>query len=55
MALRLIKIEHLEGFFRNKVRAGARRWMKNQRNRKIRRINKREKPLINKLYKDYEY
>ena len=52
MALRLTKIEHLEQFLGNK--SYSRKWLKNQRNRWIRRFNKLCKPPTKK-YKDYEY
>lgn len=50
MSLRLIKIENHLG----KARAGTRKWMKNQRNRKFRRMKLTDTIVQNK-YTDYEY
>ncbi len=50
MSLRLIKIENHLG----KAKAGARKWLKNQRNRKFRRT-KLSKPISQNKYTDYEY
>jgi hypothetical protein len=49
MSLRLEQIEHA---FKGES-SGARKWMKNQRNRKIRRSNKLEKPNIK--YNGWEF
>jgi len=46
-----LKFEQIEAWF--KANAGTRKWMKNQRNRKIRRVPKDEVPHIK--YKEYEY
>ena len=54
MGLRLIQIEHFIGDKYAKANAGARKWLKNQRNRKIRRTKIDEEPKL-KQYKDYEY
>ena len=53
MGLCLEKIEHLEQMLGGK--SHSRKWMKNQKNRKIRRTNKLEKPQVNKMYKGWEY
>jgi hypothetical protein len=53
MSLNLEKIEHLEHYFGGK--SHSRKWRKNQKNRFIRRINKLEKPVVNKMYKGWEY
>jgi hypothetical protein len=53
MSLNIEKIEHLERQLGGK--SHSRKWMKNQRNRKIRRTNKLEKPPINKMYHGWEY
>ena len=53
MSLNLEKIEHLERQLGDK--SHSRKWMKNQKNRKIRRVNKFEKPTVNKMYKGWEY
>ena len=52
MAIRLIKIEHIEHYLGGK--SHSRKWYKNQRNRKIRRVKKTMIPNT-KEYKDYEY
>jgi hypothetical protein len=49
MSLSLEQIENLLG----KVKSKTRKWMKNQRNRKIRRSNNLEKPNIK--YKGWKY
>jgi len=49
MALLMEQIEHLEG-----RKSHSRRWMKNQRNRKIRRTKKTEVPETKK-YCGWEY
>lgn len=46
------KIEQIENYFA-KAKAGIRKWMKNQRNRKIRRVPKDETPNIK--YNGWEY
>jgi len=53
MAITVEKIEHLERMFGGK--SHSRKWMKNQRNRKIRRVNKLEKPKVSKMYHGWEY
>lgn len=53
MALLMEQIEHLEHYLGGK--SHSRRWMKKQRNRKIRRTNKLEKPVINRMYHGWEY
>lgn len=53
MAITVEKIEHLERMLGGK--SHSRKWMKNQRNRKIRRTNKLEKPKISKMYHGWEY
>lgn len=50
MSLRLIKIENHLG----KAKAGQRKWLKNQRNRKFRRTSI-EKEILQNKYTDYEY
>lgn len=42
MAFKTIQIEHLERYLGRKSK--SRKWMKNQRNRKIRRVKKTELP-----------
>ena len=54
MALRLIKIEHFIGGKYAKANAGSRKWMKNMRNRIIRRTKIEQEPQVKK-YKDYEF
>ena len=51
MSLNLEKIEHLERWLGGK--SHSRKWMKNQRNRKIRRVPKDEIPNIK--YSGWEY
>jgi hypothetical protein len=51
MSLSLEKIEHLERWLGKK--SHSRKWLKNQRNRKIRRVNQTEIPNIK--YKGWEY
>lgn len=51
MSLKLEQIEHLERLLGRKSK--SRKWDKNQRNRKIRRVKKDEIPNIK--YKGYEY
>jgi hypothetical protein len=51
MSLSLEKIEHLERLLGRK--SHSRKWMKNQRNRKIRRVPKTEVPYIK--YNGWEY
>lgn len=53
MSLNTEKIEHLEHQFGG--RSHSRKWMKNQRNRKIRRVKTIEVPKINKMYHGWEY
>jgi hypothetical protein len=48
MSLKVTKIEHLGG-----RRSKSRKWLKNQRNRKIRYSDKTEKPNIG--YDGWEY
>jgi len=45
MALCLYKIEHIDGCFCH-PKAGVRKWLKNQRNRWIRKWNKYEVPPV---------
>ena len=52
MSLNREKIEHLERWLGRK--SHSRKWMKNQRNRWIRRFNKIEIPPM-KSYKGWEY
>lgn len=52
MSLSMEQIEHLERRLGGK--SYSRKWMKNQRNRKIRRYKKDEIPFTNK-YKGWEY
>jgi hypothetical protein len=52
MALNQEKIEHLEHYWGGK--SYSRKWMKNQRNRRIRRTKKTEIPNT-KEYKGWEY
>lgn len=52
MAFKTEQIEHLERYLGRK--SHSRKWMKNQRNRKIRRVNKTELPDTKK-YCGYEY
>lgn len=52
MSLSQEKIEHLEHYLGRK--SHSRKWMKNQRNRKIRRVKKTEVPNT-KEYKGWEY
>ena len=54
MGLRLIKIEHFLGDKYMKANAGARKWLKDQRNRKIRRAKIEEVPPV-KEYRNYEF
>jgi len=51
MSLLIEQIEHFERYLGRK--SHSRKWMKNQRNRKIRRFNKSEVPNIK--YKGWEY
>ena len=51
MSLNLEKIEHLERWLGRK--SHSRKWMKNQRNRKIRRVPKNQIPNIKN--KGWEY
>lgn len=51
MSLCLEQIEHLERFLGRKSK--SRKWLKNQRNRKIRRVEKTTIPNIK--YKFWEY
>lgn len=52
MGLKLIQIEHLERLFGRK--SHSRKWIKQQRNRKLRRTKLTEVPNT-KQRKDYEY
>lgn len=52
MSLSMEQIEHLERMWGGKSR--SRKWIKNQRNRRIRRTQKEEIPFVNK-YKGWEY
>ena len=52
MSLCTEKIEHLERCWKGK--SHSRRWLKNQRNRKIRRVKNTEIPNT-KEYKGWEY
>jgi len=51
MGLLTEQIEHLEHYLGGK--SHSRRWMKNQMNRKIRRVKKTEIPKVG--YKGWEY
>lgn len=51
MSLSLEKIEHFERFLGRK--SHSRKWLKNQRNRKIRRVKNTDKPNIKN--KGHEY
>ena len=52
MSLCQEQIEHLERWWKGKSK--SRKWLKNQRNRKIRRVKKTELPDTKK-YKGWEY
>jgi hypothetical protein len=52
MSLRLIQIEK-PAFIKKKPKAGDRKWLRNQRNRYIRRTPVNEEPFTK--YKGYEY
>jgi len=59
MSLKAIKIEHLEYYSKNdekpwKDHSHSRKKLKKEKNKKMRRINKEEKPQQNK-YDNYEY
>lgn len=51
MSLSIEKIEHIEHYLGGK--SHSRKWMKNQRNRKIRRVKKTEIPKVG--YHGWEY